>query len=322
MQRFRNILVGVDLSRGDRLAAAELNAPTQEAVTRAIWLASRQSAELTFFSALDVSAHTQELLRDDLEKVSETVEDAAGAVLAELVERAGREGVAARSRLVFGKPWVEIIKQVLRENHDLCVVGTRDLGIASRLLFGSTGLKLLHNCPCPVWVTKPDPDVTDLNILVPSDFSEVSQRALEIAVNGGQLVDTKIHLLHAIDAHLDNRMWLTGMPDEKIRAFHEKKRQDALEALNEQLAQTDFRTLTHGVQVHVKGGPADLVILNAIDEFGIDLLVMGTIARTGIPGVLIGNTAERLLSQVSCSVLALKPDGWKCPIRDGDEGNN
>lgn len=314
MQRFRHILVGVDLSGHDRLADSEMSAPTAEAVTRAISLASRLSAEVTFFSVLDVSAHTQELLKDDFEHVSSTVEDAAQAELAKLVERAKQENVAAKSQITFGSPWIETVKQVQRGNHDLCIVGTREQNVASRFLFGSTGSKLLRNCPCPVWVTKPDPVISDLNILIPSDFSDVSQLALEIAVNMGQMVDAKIHLLHANDEKIDNRMWLTGLGQEKIAKFRQQKKDETLQALNNQLAQTDYRTLTHGVKLHVLDGPADIVILDAIKEFEIDLLVMGTIARSGIAGMLIGNTAERLLPHVSCSVLALKPEDWKCPI--------
>lgn len=314
MQRFRNIVVGVDLSRADRLAASELSPPTQEAVTRAIWMASRLSAELTFFAVLDVSAQTQELLHEDFQQVSSNVEQAAQTTLAELVARAKQENVAAHSQLAFGSPWVETVKQVLRKNHDLCIVGTRDLGVARRFLFGSTGSKLLRNCPCPVWVTKPDPNISDLNVLIPSDFSDVSSLALELAVNGGQMVETKIHLLHAIEEQVDNRMWLTGLSAEKISVFRQEKRDEALQSLNDQLAQTDHRTLTHPVQLHITEGPGDVVILDAIEEFEIDLLVMGTIARAGIPGMLIGNTAERLLPHVSCSVLALKPEAWECPI--------
>jgi len=314
MQRFRNIVVGIDLSRADRLAASELNPPTQEAVTRAIWMASRLSAELTFFAVLDVSAQTQELLHDDFQQVSSNVEQAAQTALAELVSRAKQKNVAAHSQLAFGSPWVETVKQVLRKNHDLCIVGTRDLGAARRFLFGSTSSSLLRNCPCPVWVTKPDPNIRDLNVLIPSDFSDVSSLALELAVNGGQMIDTKIHLLHAVEERIDNRMWLAGLSDEKVAAFHQEKRDEALQSLNDQLAQTDHRTLTHPVELHVIDGPGEVVILDAIEELEIDLLIMGTIARSGIPGMLIGNTAERLLPHVSCSVLALKPEDWECPI--------
>lgn len=47
----------------------------------------------------------------------------------------------------------------------------------------------------------------------------------------------------------------------------------------------------------------------------IDLLVMGTVGRTGIPGFFIGNTADSVLRQVDCSVLAIKPDGFHTPIK-------
>jgi nucleotide-binding universal stress UspA family protein len=46
-----------------------------------------------------------------------------------------------------------------------------------------------------------------------------------------------------------------------------------------------------------------------------DLVVIGTVARGGIPGLFIGNTAEKVLNAVDCSVLTLKPEGFETPIR-------
>lgn len=42
---------------------------------------------------------------------------------------------------------------------------------------------------------------------------------------------------------------------------------------------------------------------------------MGTVCRTGAPGLLIGNTAEKILYEVDCSVLTVKPDGFVTPVR-------
>lgn len=44
------------------------------------------------------------------------------------------------------------------------------------------------------------------------------------------------------------------------------------------------------------------------------LVVMGTIGRSGIRGMITGNTAERLLPRLHCSLLAVKPDGFQCPV--------
>jgi len=46
----------------------------------------------------------------------------------------------------------------------------------------------------------------------------------------------------------------------------------------------------------------------------VDLMIMGTVARTGIPGFFIGNTAESILSQIDCSVLTIKPPGFVSPV--------
>jgi len=314
MQMFRKILVGVDLSSGDRLAAENLGGPTREAVRRAVWLAEQISAELTFFAALDISAQTWELLHDEYEEATQSVEDAAQAVLNHLVNDAKQEGVEAKAQLEFGLAWECLTKAVLRDGYDLVIVGTRDTGRASRFLFGSTATKLLRNCPCPVWVTKPDPDWDDLNILVATDLSEVSEQTMNLAVNAAQLSGAKLHVLHAIEDTVGTRMWLTGLPDEQLHQFHEKNRAAAEEAVQEQLAGTDHRTLPFGVKVHIVEGSPEVAILDAVEQYGIDLLIIGTAARSGIKGLLVGNTAERLISQAPCSLLAIKPPGFECPI--------
>ncbi|MCA9114096.1 MAG: universal stress protein [Planctomycetaceae bacterium] len=313
MRQFKRILVGVDLSRGDRLASSELGEPTRHAMTRARWLASHAGAELIFFSALEISPQAEELLHED-EGQRRTVEDAANEVLSELVNQAKAEGINARSELVFGRSWMEIIRAVLREQVDLVVIGTRELGATGRLLFGSTAMKLLRKCPCPVLVSRPDPEIKDLNILVPSDFSEVSSRALELGVAAGQLTDSRLVLLHCLDDHVDQRIRLTGMPEEQVEAYKKQAIDEAEGRLREQLAPIDYRTVSGGTQVVVRRGPAEVEIVQVIEEYEIDLLVMGTIARSGIPGMFIGNTAERLLPDVRCSLLAIKPEGFVSPV--------
>jgi len=61
-------------------------------------------------------------------------------------------------------------------------------------------------------------------------------------------------------------------------------------------------------------GDAAEAIQRLVRKLEIDLLVMGTVCRTGIPGFLIGNTAERVLDVVDCSVLVVKPVGFVSPV--------
>ena len=66
---------------------------------------------------------------------------------------------------------------------------------------------------------------------------------------------------------------------------------------------------------HVIKGEAKYVIPNLTKELGAELIIMGTVGRSGIPGYIIGNTAETILTAIDCSVLAVKPNGFVSPIR-------
>ena len=55
------------------------------------------------------------------------------------------------------------------------------------------------------------------------------------------------------------------------------------------------------------------VILAAVERRRPDLVVMGTVSREGVSGFLVGNTAERLLHRLDCSLLTVKPRGFVAP---------
>lgn len=149
------------------------------------------------------------------------IEDEAASVLAELVRKANESGVAAKAVFVRGRAWVEIIRQVLRGNHDLVMVGIRDSSREPSRLFGNTATKLLRRCPVPVWVSRPEPDERPLNILVASDLRPVSQTALRLGVSLGRVTHATVHLLHAIEYPVYH-LWLSGLPDEAGQDYHRR----------------------------------------------------------------------------------------------------
>ena len=315
MSEFQRILVGVDLLQADQAGSANFSPPVEEAIKQAQWLAEKTSAAITFFSAVEVPQDDRYSQQPDEGPMAQRIEHAGRKALEQLVERAEARGVRATCALARGEGWIEITRAVLRHGHDLVIVGTRNLGTVQRFLFGSTAMKLLHNCPCPVWVTRPEARPMPANVLVASDFSAVSDEALRLALGLGSLTGARVHLLHAVDYPLD-RLWSTGLLDSTTRAYHDQVRADARQALEEQLSQVAAGRPTDGVAIHVVEGLsiADTAILDFLEKNHIDLLMMGTMARGGIPGVFIGNTAERLVTHVQCSLLAVKPADFECPL--------
>ncbi|MCZ6726425.1 MAG: universal stress protein [Acidobacteria bacterium] len=81
--------------------------------------------------------------------------------------------------------------------------------------------------------------------------------------------------------------------------------------LDELLARCDLTRLRHDVRLE---GAAAVDVIAALRE-EVDVLVMGTVWRSGLAGLLIGDTAEDALARVDCSVLAVKPEGFITPVR-------
>ena len=119
MRRFRNILVGVDLSTLDSETRTELGRPSRRALRRGIWLARQTQAELTIFSSLEIYPALRETLQHEVEFRRE-----AEGVLERFAASAHSEGITVRRKLALGSPWQTICREVQTEKHDLVVVGT------------------------------------------------------------------------------------------------------------------------------------------------------------------------------------------------------
>jgi len=102
-------------------------------------------------------------------------------------------------------------------------------------------------------------------------------------------------------------------PDE-FTEFIETARRTEDEALSGFIEPFKDRLTDVAVEL-VQGEPED-AIARFVESHGIDIVVMGTVARTGIAGLVMGNTAERVLQRLRGSVLAVKPPGFKSPVAE------
>jgi universal stress protein E len=306
MKRFKKILVGVDLSWGDHFVADELSEPNAEAVRQALWLAKLNAASIEFLYSLDLSPKAQELISESSTDESTVLKEARNR-LAQLTAQAHAEGVAADGHVVVGKSWLELIRQALRKQHDLVLVGTRHMGAIQGFFLGSTGIKLLRKCPCAVWVTQPRTGQDFDSILVAHDLRKVGDLAMELGCSMSKLQDAQLHVVHAAEFPEFDYMFPARISAERKQAY----RDEAEEHIQKQLASAD---LPLPAKVHFVIEPPERAVMHCIEQYNVDLVVMGMVGRTGISGFITGNTAERLLPQIPCSLLAVKPPGFVSPV--------
>lgn len=300
MRRFKKILYRPSNRAHDPVALA-----------RVVDLATRNSAKLTLFGVVPAPNRLQRLF-DRPHLVEQTVVAAERELLEKLTSATAHvERDQVEVTVEVGKPGVAIIEHVLTAGHDLVIVN--DSNAAEK----PSVKRLLRKCPCPVWVMKPTrhtvhrvlaavnphPDEADLNRLILELASSM------VAEFGGEL-----HVGHAWEVYGDtpDGTVFNFTPAVEFDQLHDEVQTAHADALAAVLA--DGRFADAPWQIHLERGPAADVIPEMIRKNDIDLLVMGTIARSGIDGVVIGNTAERILGEVKCSVLAVKPNGFVSPI--------
>ena len=317
MKRFKSILVGVNLSSADRLVGDEPGPTVQSVIDRALELAQRNSARVTLAFALDVSERARFLIdhADSDANGDADSEDNDTGLLSEInsilekLEQPFRDaGVEVDHHVSIGPGWLELIYQVLKNEHDLVIVGARTVGPIERFFLGTTAIKLLRKCPCPVWVVKDAEQHKIDSVLVANDLSVLSNQAMELGCSLADVHNAQLHILHALEQPGEDAALATVIAT--------KTNDDNFREVAEQEIQAQLKRIqpSSTPNVHVVEGAADLAVAEHLKQHDIDLLVMGTISRTGVPGLLTGSTAERLLPYLESSILAIKPEGFDCPI--------
>jgi nucleotide-binding universal stress UspA family protein len=249
------------------------------------------------------------LLHDREERMRHLIENTRGGEDTEVV-------------VTVGEPFLEVIRHVLAHGHDLVMIGEPEVNRAALPQPSSAVMKVLRKCPTPVWVMHPsltrelrilalvDPDPTDqirngLNDLV-----------LELATSLARRHDGELHLGHAwtLEGEATLRtspfVELPGQVVDAMVKDTEAVHRDQLNALANRHHLSEL-----GASVHMVSGEPGVVLPSLADRLDIGLIVMGTVGRTGLRGLIMGNTAETILRTVRCSVMAVKPQGFVSPVK-------
>ncbi len=142
-------------------------------------------------------------------------------------------------------------------------------------------------------------------ILVPTDFSEYSHRALKQALDIAKQYDAKVFLLHVVRDEIQVMNMDFVIPGETLQQMSESKLAWAKESLQKEI---DEFPESKEVEIitNVRQGVPYEEILKEGKEQGIDLIVIASLGRTGIARYLIGSVSRNVLKGSACPVLLTK----------------
>ncbi|KTD70128.1 universal stress family protein [Legionella steelei] len=217
-------------------------------------------------------------------------------------------------------PDVRIIQHVLRHSYDL-IVKTAENNDSTKG-FKALDMALLRKCPCALFLYRPTNRNETVNIAVAIDPKDEESSGHDLALS-------LLKLSHALSVHYQGKLSVISCWDFVLEDY--LRRSMLVDISPEELDEMVMResrahygalsALIHEAGIkdqpsiyHLKGRPEELIPA-CITKNKIDILVMGTVARTGISGFIIGNTAENILQKLNCSLWALKPQGFVSPVK-------
>ncbi len=306
MQRFRKVLViGTDPDDTRRL------------LENAGRLAERNGGTVELYDVVEGISDFGRVVRSEGGEEIDVADLAVRRRLAELLSIADSVDVPVSNVEVgFGTSYRTIIEHVAERGHDLLVLRSDEPTSRRGLAGATTTMHLLRKCPIPVWVARDTHERSGVAVAVgpmPEAPTHLDISLLEMASSLARIRGEHLHVIHAwrLEGESMLRSHRLSFGDGEVERMVNHARGSAAAKVNELISKVGIDQ-PHSVHL-VKGRPGE-VLPSTLDGLRPGVLVMGTLARAGIRGMIIGNVAEQVLAFTDSSVLAAKPEGFVSPI--------
>lgn len=288
----------------------------QYALARAVRLVKEQKSEVpvkitVFLAAYDLSYEISALLSaEEREEMHRGVIAQRQKEIQPYLEKYADPMIEFRPIVVWSSNEAEAISvEVEKNNYDLVVKYTKEEESLTSLIFTPMDWQLLRKCPTPMLVVR-DGDwkhqrriLVAVNVSGDEDYHEALNKSLvSLSIDlADNLERGNIHLVSAypptpINMAIDLPEFHTSEYINGIRGQYLIN----MKALRQSFGIDEDHT-------HVREGFPEDVIPDVAKELEAELVVLGTLGRTGLSAALLGNTAEHVISKLSCNLLAIKP---------------
>ncbi|MDX3774544.1 universal stress protein UspE [Chromatiaceae bacterium AAb-1] len=307
MSAYNNVLVVLDPSNSQ-----------QKALQRAVTLAKLQSCKLTaFLSVYDFSYEMTTMLSgDERESMRHAVIKDRERWISEYLKQPRAEGLDIDIRVVWhNRPFEAIVTAVLEDKYDLVIKGTHDHDVLKSVIFTPTDWHVLRKCPCPVLLVKEHDWPERGNVLAAINAGSeqehhlsLNQRIISEAQQVAQMLNAEVHLVNAYPGTPVNIA--IEIPEFNPQEYNTTMKRHHIDAAAELAAQFGIKP----ENTHVQEGMPEDVIPKVARKLDAEIVVIGTVGRTGLSAAIIGNTAEHVIDRLDSDVLAVKPANFVCPL--------
>jgi universal stress protein E len=230
---------------------------------------------------------------------------------AQVLAACGRERLLSIDVDSGPQPAQRIAERVSRDGHDL-VYKLADTAAGDHGL-PAVDMDLLRKCPCRVWLSHAPVGTTLPKVIAVAVEPDgdgggaLARQLLRVAADLAIQCDATLAIVSCWDYAFEDFLrhsTFARLPADRIITLLATAEATHRRALDTAIAGA---ALSGGFRVAHLRGPADRLLPVWAAQHGVELMIMGTVARSGLPALVIGNTAEDVFRQLECSLLVVKP---------------
>ncbi|MGH7926390.1 MAG: universal stress protein [Candidatus Binatia bacterium] len=295
MKKLNRIIVGHDLRAGG-----------EAALQSAAVLANRCAAALRVVHIVEPLESYQRLSHPLTSPYPvEEIAQKAGARLESLVGGAELAGLQAEYEVRTGKPFLELIVAQRAWLADLIVVG--GASEPEEAFSASTSERLMRKSAVPVMMAKSRLSAEAKTFLVATDFSASARQAAEEALMLAENFHGRVVFVHVLDR-----------PSYTVSYVHELGVSLPTPPPTPEQLEPEWEAFLSGLPLEkiawektTEEGQAATTIVRQAEHVKADVIVMGTHGRSGLPYILLGSVAEKVVRKASCPVLTIRPEAFQ-----------
>lgn len=300
MKAFQSILVGIEAEQ-----------PNAGVLAQAAWLGEKFGARIKLLDTVREFSWLTRTFTPQHDQLMNLLQEEKREKLEAICVELGSTGLDVSYTCEIGKQSDALIADVKQHNHDLVLRVAKGRTSRRAGQIGTTASRLLRNCPCSIWLTRQHQAGAAKRVLAAvdatpedEDHGRLNSRILQTAAQVVETPATDLHVVFAWEV-FGEEILRAKMPEEDFAelqsSFCDRNAASFGELLQRETVNlpADHAYLEHGDPVEI--------IPRLIAQHEIDLLMLGTVARTGMPGLFLGNTAELLVDKIECALLTIRP---------------
>lgn len=233
----------------------------------------------------------------------QVVEACTAALAARITDLTDRQSRGFEVLITDGSPDAEIVRLGEELGARVIVVGSHGTTGIERMLLGRTAERVVRYAHGPVRVARAHKPTG--HVLVATDFSDPALPAVAAAAEEARLRRARLTIMHSVDLPLAVSIPLGGIGGPPAIPITAEMQHEVEASARARLSEALARHAVDG-ELLVAHGPPGATIVRAAEELAADLVVVGTVGRSGIKRLVLGSVAESVVRHAPCSVLVVR----------------